>query len=64
MGTDDERTVEFVDKALAALIRQLSENEDPETAHIEADDIILGIAEKYGFIETVKSFREMERWYA
>lgn len=59
MGTDDERMIEFVDKALAYLIRQLSENGEPETAHAEADDIILGIAEKYGFVETVKAFREM-----
>ena len=64
MGSDEERMIEFFDRGLAALIRQLSENEDTESAHVDADDILLCLAEKHGFIETVKAFREMERWYA
>ena len=64
MGTDDERAIEFVDRGLASIIRQLSEGGDAGAAHMEADDIILGIAEKHGFVETAEAFRGMKRWHS
>ena len=40
------------------------ERGDAGAAHMEADDSILGIAEKHGFVETAEAFRGMKRWHS
>ena len=63
MGTD-EYIIQCCDAAVAELIGQLGANTDPETAHCEADDAIVGLVEKHGYTETAKAFRELKKWYA
>ena len=56
--------VMLVDFALAVSIAKLEEEEDPEKAHVEADKILVGIAEMRGYTETAKAFEKMVKWYA
>lgn len=37
---------------------------DKETGHIKADDILCDLLENLGFIEVVRKYRELEKWYA
>ena len=36
---------------------------DPETAHIEADEILLKLLELAGYNESVSAYRELRQWH-
>lgn len=64
MSECEELDVEGVDAFVAELLRNLDEHEDPETAHIKADDLLLGLLDRHGYCKTVNVFRGMTKWYA
>ena len=64
MLADDEQTIKEIDSFVAGIIRHLDENPDTETAHAQADELLLRVLERHGYNETSKAFREMKKWYA
>ena len=43
----------------------ITSHDDPEVAHLNADNILLEILTKIGgFDEIVKDFNDVEKWYA
>ena len=42
----------------------INEGGDEEVWHIKADDLMCEILEKTGFVETVKEFLKIPKWYA
>lgn len=60
----DEYAIKCYDTAIAQLIKLLEANTDPETAHREADDILICLVKKHGYTETAKAFKELKKWYA
>ena len=62
-GFHDAKTMvtaeEFKDK-----MKMISERDDEEVRHIEADDLMCDFLEKLGYGEGVKIFKEMRKWYA
>lgn len=51
------------DAALEGL-RAISEGDDIEGGHMEADDILCDLLESVGFEDVVAEFRKVEKWYA
>lgn len=60
----EELDVEGIDAFVAEILRNLDEHEDPEMAHIKADDLLLNLLDRYGYCKTVNAFRRMTKWYA
>lgn len=53
------------DKVIADLIRAACpKGGDEEISHSVADKILCDLLEEIGFVETVKAFNEVEKWYA
>ena len=40
------------------------QNDDPESAHIEADSILCQLLQSLGFSEVVDEFDKLRKWYA
>ena len=45
-------------------LKELSEQYDPEIAHEKADEILCEILLDLGFVEIVKAYSEIGKWYA
>jgi hypothetical protein len=53
------------DAQIAAMIKQrCPTGGDEEIAHGVADTILCDILKELGFVETVKAFEAVEKWYA
>ena len=50
-------------KEFEAEMREITKD-DPETAHINADDLMLNLLTQLGYGDGVKIFENMERWYS
>ena len=61
---EDEEITKCKDLAIAELIKQLGASTDPETAHVEADELIVSLLERFKYKKTAKAFRELKKWYA
>lgn len=48
---------------IARLVK-LRDNEDTETAHVAADNILCEILEELGFTDIVKEYSKIDKWYA
>lgn len=46
------------------MMRKAMENEDQETAHVHADDVLCGLLLHLGYDDIVDDFNEMPKWYA
>ena len=49
---------------MKALVKQENEDGDQETAHIEADEILLDLLEDFGASEIVEEFKKLPKWYS
>ena len=52
------------DQCCAAEIERYATEKDPEEAHCDADELLLGLLENHGYSKVVNAFRSLERWYA
>lgn len=57
-------SMDMLDRVTALMIREAARGNDPEGAHIDADEILVGLLEEIGFKETAKAFEEVPKWYA
>lgn len=55
---------EFSAKGFANRMRRLSEMDNPEIAHFEADILMCKLLTELGYDEGVKIFKNMFKWYA
>lgn len=51
------------EKALEKLKRAQA-HDDPELAHVLADDVLCELLSNLGYSDVVKEFKKVERWYA
>lgn len=51
------------DERFAEGMKAIQDN-DPETAHMEADDLLCAMLVSLGFPKTVAEFRKVHKWYA
>ena len=56
----------MTDKECAEKVKEIGKkyHDDEEMCHIEADDELCYILRRLGFIETVKAFDELPKWYS
>lgn len=72
MGARQEDQVGNVDKRgnmtetykYVEQLKKLSESDDPEKAHFEADHILLDLLTDLGYYEVVKAWVDIKKWYA
>lgn len=51
---------QFKDKMLEII---KTNEDDPENAHPEADDLLCDLLKELGYGEGIKLYKEMEKWY-
>ena len=56
--------LEMLDEAAASEILAMYDNDDIETIHSYADQILTEVLKKLGFDKTVEAFRRLPKWYA
>ena len=57
--------LDMTDREYAKKMKHIiNEGRNAEDWHFEADDLMCEILEKTGFVETVKEFLEIPKWYA
>jgi hypothetical protein len=54
----------LTDQEAAAKMREIAQDGDVEAAHGLADDLLCEVLARLGYVETVKAFMEMRKWYA
>lgn len=46
------------------MMKKAMENDDQETAHVQADNALCGLLLHLGYDDIVDNFNEMPKWYA
>jgi hypothetical protein len=54
---------ELSEEAIKKLQKEVN-NEDTESAHGKADDILCELLEKIGYEDVIKKYNEVSKWYA
>lgn len=55
----------LTDKECAKRMKEIIKGAgDEEVRHCAADDLLCEILESFGFVETVKAYDEIPKWYA
>ena len=52
------------DDSIAKLIEEYGFINDHESAHINADDIIVALLDELGYRQTVKAWQDVPKWYS
>lgn len=47
-----------------AVLRELANSDDTETAHYDADDILCEILTALGYTEIVDAYNAIDKWYS
>ena len=47
-----------------ALMKEQTKNDDNETAHAEADDLLCRLLQELGYSEVVEVYEKVGKWYA
>ena len=53
-----------VRKRCIAVLRQLQDCYDTESAHIEADEALCGLLIELGYQDVVEEYNKVRKWYA